>query len=107
MKGGYHELKYKVLIKYTSKLQKVFYYFYVDQDTGEEFATADLDQLNATVKALDRIYGHENIRTVVDVEYNVNVLVNQDSIFEVVTDDEVMDIYNAAFNKVFGEEGAK
>lgn len=102
MKGGRYELKYKILIKYTSVLQKVYYYFYVDQDTGEEFATTDLDQLNATVKALDKIHGHENIRTVVDIAYNVNVLVNQDSIFETVTDEEMTNIYDSAFEKVFG-----
>lgn len=100
-------MKYKILIKYTSVLQKVYYYFYVDQDTGEEFATTDLDQLNATVKALDKIYGHENIRTVVDIAYNVNIAVNQDSVFEVVTSEEVTDIYNSAFDKVFGKAGTE
>lgn len=99
-------MKYKILIKYTSVMQKVFYYFYIDQDTGEEFTTTDVEQLNAVVKALDKKFGHENIRTIVDIDYNVNVLVNQDSMFQIVSDEEVTDIYNSAYKKVFGEDGA-
>lgn len=99
-------MKYKILIKYTSALKKDYYYFYIDQDTGEEFSTTDVDQLNAVVKMLDKQVGHENIRTIVDVDYNVSILVNQDSMFQVVTDDEITDIYNAAYSHVFGEDGA-
>ena len=100
-------MKYKILIKYTSTFQKVFYYFYTDKETGEEYSTMDVEELNTKVKELDRIYGHENIKTVVDVDYSVNVLVNQDSIFQIVTDEEVTDIYNSAYKKVFGEDGAE
>ena len=100
-------MKYKILIKYTSTFKKVFYYFYTDEENGEEYSTMDVEELNTKVKELDRIYGHENIRTVVDIDYNVNVFVNQDSVFQVVTNEEITDIYNSAYNKVFGEDGAE
>lgn len=100
-------MKYKILIKYTSTFKKVFYYFYTDEETGEEYSTIDVEELNTKVKELDRIFGHENIRTIVDVDYNVNVLVNQDSVFQIVTNEEITDIYNSAYNKVFGEDGAE
>lgn len=100
-------MKYKILIKYTSTFKKVFYYFYTDEETGEEYSTMYVEELNTKVKELDRIYGHENIRTVVDIDYNVNVFVNQDSVFQVVTNEEITDIYNSAYNKVFGEDGAE
>ena len=100
-------MKYKILIKYTSVLQKVFYYFYVDEESGEEYYTTDTNELNETVKALDKIYGHENIRTIVDIDYNVSVFVNQDSIFQIATNEEVTDIYNSAYNEVFGKDGTK
>ena len=100
-------MKYKILIKYTSTFKKVFYYFYTDEETGEEYSTIDVEELNTKVKELDRIYGHENICTVVDIDYNVNVFVNQDSVFQVVTNEEITDIYNSAYKKVFGEDGAE
>ena len=99
-------MKYKILIKYTSAMKKDFYYFYIDQDTGEEFTTTDVDQLNAVVKSLDKQFGHENIRTMVDIDYNVTVLVNQDSMFQIVSDEEVTDIFNSAYSQVCGEDGA-
>lgn len=99
-------MKYKILIKYTSVMNKVFYYFYIDQDTNIEFSTTDVDHLNDIVKLLDKQVGHENLRVVVDIDYNVNVLVNQDSMFQIVTDEEVTDIFNTAYSQVFGEDGA-
>ena len=98
-------MKYKILIKYTSTLNKEFYYFYKDEETGEEFVTTEVDKLNAKIKELDRIYGNENIRSVVDITYDVNVITNQDSIFQETTSEDVVDIYKNAYSKVFKEDG--
>lgn len=97
-------IKYKILIKYTSKLKKDFYYFYIDEETEKEFVTTDANLLNETVKKLDKIYGHENIRTIADISYNVNVEVFKDSMYEFITEEDVEDIYSKAFNTVFGDK---
>lgn len=98
-------MKYKILIKYTSALKKDFYYFYTDEETGEEFVTTDVNELNTKIKELDRIYGHENIRSVVDIEYDVSITANQDSIFQETSSKDIADIYTNAYLKVFGEDG--
>lgn len=98
-------MKYKILIKYTSALKKDYYYFYTDEETDEEFVTTDVNELNTKIKELDRIYGHENIRSVVDIEYDVNITANQDSIFQETSSKDITDIYTSAYSKVFGEDG--
>lgn len=97
--------QYKILIKYTSTFKRDFYYFYIDEDTGEEFVTDDVDILNNTVKKLDKQYGHENIRTIVDISYDVTVSVDPDSRYEFVTDEEMNNLYQSAFQEVFGKDG--
>lgn len=98
-------MRYKILIRYTSTFKKVFYYFYIDEESGKEYSVNDVDELNIKIKELDRIYGHENIRVVLDLDYDVSVSVKNDSMYDLATDEEIKNIYNDAFKEVFGEEG--
>ena len=69
-------MKYKIFIKYTSTFKKDFYEVYkVKSEDGQEieFVTSDLDELKATISELDKIYGHELIRVVIDITYNISI----------------------------------
>lgn len=99
-------MRYKILIKYTSTFKKDFYFFYTDE-SGEEQSFIDIEELNLKIKELDRIYGHENIRVVLDLDYNVSVSVDNNSMYNLATDEDITNIYNNAFNEVFGKDGAK
>ena len=99
-------MKYKIFIKYTSTFKKDFYEVYkVKSEDGQEieFVTSDLDELKATISELDKIYGHELIRVVIDITYNIDVNVDTDSKFDTATSEEVQDIFNDAYKSVFGE----
>ena len=52
---------------------------------------------------LDKIYGNENLRAVVDVTYDITVNMPNELV-SVVSPEEILDIYNTAFTNVFGGE---
>ena len=62
---------YKILIKYSSKLNKVYWRNHLTDDESIEFETDDLEVLKEEIKKLDKIYGYENIRIVNDLTYDV------------------------------------
>lgn len=96
---------YKILIKYTSKLNKTFWQSYMtklEDDTIVEFSTDDMDTLKDTLRMLGNKYGFENLRAINDVYYNVNIDVLDDiENIEVVTTEDITNIYKTAFNKIF------
>lgn len=102
-------MKYKILVKYTSVLNKDFYEFYkiTSEDSEEEveFETLDVNELNKTVESLDKKVGHENIRVVADMTYSVNIVVDKDSLYQPVTSEDVTDMYSDAYAQVFGNGG--
>ena len=107
-KGGNAELKYKILIKYTSTFKKDFYEFYkVTDDSSKEveFSTTDVEELNKVMKELDKKVGHENLRVVVDLTYDVAIQVDKDSQYQTTTSEDITDIYTNAYSEVFGEDG--
>jgi len=102
------ELKYKILIKYTSTFKKVFYEFYkVTDDPSQEveFSTTDVEELNKVMEELDKKVGHENLRVVVDITYDVTVKVDKDSQYQITTSEDIINIYEKAYNDVFGKDG--
>lgn len=101
-------MKYKILVKYTSVLNKDFYEFYkIASENSEEveFETLDVNELNKTIEALDKKVGHENIRVVADMTYNINIIVDKDSLYQPVTSEDVTDMYSQAYDQVFGNGG--
>ena len=69
--------KYKILIKYPSTFKKDFYEFYQvqteDSDELIDFETDDVEVLKTTLNILDKKYGYENLRIIVDVTYTIAV----------------------------------
>lgn len=101
-------MKYKILIKYTSTFKKDFYEFYkVTDDSSQEveFSTTDVEELNKVMKKLDKKVGHENLRVVVDLTYDVTIQVDKDSQYQTTTSEDITDIYTNAYSEVFGEDG--
>lgn len=101
---------YKILIKYTSSSKKVFWQSYMtknEEDKIVEFSTDDIDILKEEVKQIDEEYGHDNVRIVKDVTYNVRIDIAESVDLknaEIATSEDVEDVFNTAFNKVFGGE---
>lgn len=97
--------KYKILIKYKSTSNKVFYYFYKNEQSTEDYSTSDTAELKALIKELDSKIGFENIKVVVDVSYDINMSISEtiDNI-EFLDEAETKNIYNTAFENVFGKE---
>lgn len=99
---------YKILIKYTSTSKKTFwqnYEVYNEDGTSVEFSTDDLEVLKKEIKKLDCKYGHENIRIIYDITYNVLVEFSEavdlgNAVIATPTD--VNDVFEAAFANVFG-----
>lgn len=102
-------MKYKILIKYTSTFKKDFYEFYKvaseDSDQEVEFETTDIDELNKTIEILDKQVGHESIRVVADLTYEVKVIVDKDSMYQPTTSEEMINVYSNAYEQVFGNGG--
>ena len=101
-------MKYKILIKYTSTFKKVFYEFYkVTDDSSQEveFSTTDVEELNKVMEELDKKVGHENLRVVVDITYDVTFKVDKDSQYQITTSEDIINIYEKAYNDVFGKDG--
>lgn len=95
-------MEYKILIKYTSTLKKTFYYFYTNED-GKEYKTDDVEELKEIIKELNEKYGYENIKPVIDIHFDVNVNVTNSNGYDIVTEEETMNIYNTAYNEIFGD----
>lgn len=102
-------MKYKILIKYTSTFKKDFYEFYkvASEDSNQEveFETTDIDELNKVIETLDKQVGHDSIRVVADLTYEVNVIVDKDSMYQPTTSEEMINIYSSAYQQVFGNGG--
>ena len=98
---------YKILIKYTSANKKIFWQSYnMTDENGNivEFETDSIEVLKNELNKLDKIYGNENLRAVVDVTYDITVNMPNELV-SVVSPEEILDIYNTAFTNVFkGEE---
>ena len=94
---------YKILIKYNSTLKKVYWRSHLDDDSNE-FETDDLEVLKEEIKKLDRIYGFDNIRIVNDLTYDVLVNINAINLedAEIATSEDVSDVFDTAYNKIFG-----
>lgn len=94
---------YKILIKYNSTLKKVYWRNHVD-DESNDFETDDLEVLKEEIKKLDKIYGYDNIRIVNDLTYDVLINLNAINLddAEIATSEDVSNVFNTAYNKVFG-----
>lgn len=75
-------MTYKLLIKNTDvKLKNLWEVYASTVVTGStvtftEFETEDVNELQNTIAELDKQIGHENIRVISDVTYNVGVTVD-------------------------------
>lgn len=102
-------MKYKILIKYTSTFKKDFYEFYkvASEDSNQEveFETTDINELNKVIETLDKQVGHDSIRVVADLTYEVSVMVDKDSMYQSTTSEEMANIYLNAYKHVFGNGG--
>lgn len=95
---------YKILIKYTSILNKIFWESYtVEDEDGNivEWSTIDFDELKEKVKILDKEIGFENIRVIYDLSYDVLVNIDSEPEVDIVTDEDIDNIYNIAYDEVF------
>ena len=96
---------YKILIKYVSTSQRVFWEEYsITQEDGtiSEFETDDIDLLINEINKLDKIYGYENIRVINDINYAVNFnITTQTGAFEYTSSEDIQNIYSTAYKKVF------
>ena len=95
---------YKILIKYSSKLNKIYWRSHLTDDESIEFETDDLEVLKEEIKKLDKIYGYENIRIVNDLTYDVLINLNAINLedAEIVTSEDVTNVFDTAYDKVFG-----
>lgn len=98
---------YKILIKYTSKLNKTYWRFYETLEDGKniEFITEDEDILKNEIKKIDSEYGYNNIKIVKDCTYDILVEVPENidlNGMEFATSEDVNNIYNTAFTNIFG-----
>ena len=95
---------YKILIKYTSILNKIFWESYtVEDEDGNivEWSTIDFDELKEKVKILDKEIGFENIRVIYELSYDVLVNIDSEPEVDIVTDEDIDNIYNIAYDEVF------
>lgn len=96
--------KYKILIKYKSTSNKVFYYFYKQDDSSEDYSTSDTTELKTVIRELDSKIGYENIRIIVDISYDINTSVDEmGNNIEFLDEVETKNLYDTAFEKVFGK----
>lgn len=96
--------KYKILIKYKSTSNKVFYYFYKQDDSSEDYFTSDTTELKTVIRELDSKIGYENIRIIVDISYDINTSVDEmGNNIEFLDEVETKNLYDTAFEKVFGK----
>lgn len=101
---------YRIMTKYKSISNKTFWQDYkITTEEGEliEFGTDSLTELEAEIKKLDKTIGSENIRVISDISFEVITDVADSVDMEnvtITTSEDVEDVFNTAFNKVFGGE---
>nr|DAG40895.1 MAG TPA: hypothetical protein [Caudoviricetes sp.] len=98
-------MKYKILTKYTSVLNKDFYEIYSitnDSDNVVVFETSDLDELKTRVKELDKEIGYKNIMIVSDLTYDILVSIGEEINSSELSDDDIDAIYNTSYKEVYG-----
>ena len=98
-------MKYKILTKYTSVLNKDFYEIYsIVDESGNVviFETSDLDELKTKVKELDKVIGYKNIMIVSDLTYDILVSIGEDVNSGDLSDDDIDVIYNTSYKEVYG-----
>lgn len=72
----------------------------------KEFETDDLSVLKEKIKELDKEYGHNDIRVINDVTYEVMVEIEEtidDGDLQITTSADIKKIYDTAYAKVFSE----
>ncbi len=98
-------MKYKILTKYTSVLNKDFYeIFSIVDESGNVviFETSDLDELRTKVKELDKEVGYKNIMIVSDLTYDILVSIGEEINSSELSDDDIDVIYNTSYKEVYG-----
>lgn len=101
---------YRIMIKYKSVSNKTFWQDYtviLEDSTIVEFETDNLKELEAEIKKLDKTIGSENIRVISDISFEVITDVVDSVDMEnvtIATFEDVDDVFNTAFDKVFGGE---
>lgn len=98
-------MKYKILTKYTSVLNKDFYEIYNvtnDSDSTVIFETSDLNELKTKVKELDKEIGYKNIMIVSDLTYDILVSISEEANSGDLSDDDIDAIYNTSYKEVYG-----
>lgn len=98
-------MKYKILTKYTSVLNKDFYEIYSIVDKPGNvviFETSDLDELKTKVKELDKEIGYKNIMIVSDLTYDILVSIGEEINSSELSDDDIDAIYNISYKEVYG-----
>lgn len=98
-------MKYKILTKYTSVLNKDFYeIFSIVDESGNVviFETSDLDELKTKVKELDKEVGYKNIMIVSDLTYDILVSIGEEINSSELSDDDIDVIYNTSYKEVYG-----
>ncbi len=98
---------YKILIKYTSKLNKIYWRFYekLEDGTNIEFSTDSIDVLESEIQKIASKFGYDDIKIVKDFTYNILVdiseIIDLDEA-EIATSEDVSNVFDTAFSKVFG-----
>lgn len=85
-------MKYKILTKYTSVLNKDFYeIFSIVDESGNVviFETSDLDELKIKIKELDKEVGYKNIMIVSDLTYDILVSIGEEINSSELSDDDI------------------
>lgn len=98
-------MKYKILTKYTSVLNKDFYEIYsIVDESGNVviFETSDLNELKTKVKELDKEIGYKNIMIVSDLTYDILVSIGEEINSSELSDDDIDAIYNTSYKEVYG-----
>ena len=98
-------MKYKILTKYTSVLNKDFYEIYsIVDESGNVvvFETSDLNELKTKVKELDKEIGYKNIMIVSDLTYDILVSIGEEVNSGDLSDDDIDAIYNTSYKEVYG-----
>lgn len=101
---------YRIMTKYKSVSNKTFWQDYtiiLEDGTIVKFETDNLKELEAEIKKLDKTIGSENIRVISDISFEVITDVADSVDMEnvtITTSEDVEDVFNTAFNKVFGGE---
>ena len=54
---------------------------------------------------MDKQVGYDSIRVVADLTYEVNVIVDKDSMYQPTTSEEMINVYSNAYERVFGNGG--